>query len=267
MIKAQYNIVGFYTSKAARQWDRFKGEGHNEELFRVFLPTNKIPAVQVIVDSASTATIQLFNTDDTAISSVLNMTVEAGTGYKRLIYAGTTLTGKTDGDYYLKIVNTIGVGNTETYYSDVFGWTSDSDDLNDLLKISAVSSDFRAWKNYNFNMTGITHECYVNAEYLGLTPEFEDEIVKRDGANNIVYGTLTLTRTWEVYACEYIYKFLLGLRILESNGTVTVTWKGNSYTANDILAEKGDEYNIEAFLVKFSFVDNNEILNVNNENS
>jgi hypothetical protein len=52
---------------------------------------------------------------------------------------------------------------------------------------------------------------------------------------------------------------------LESNGTVTVTWKGVSYTANDIMAEKTEDHFTDLMQVKLSFTDISEIVSVYNE--
>jgi len=260
---AQYNTLGFYTAKIARQWDKSIELGADYEMYRVFFQTNKIPAFQLIVSAATTATVQLMNGSDVLVGSAKTVTVEAGTGYKRLIYLGETLTGGsvlTDGNYSLKVVT-----NLDTFYSDVFGWTSDANDLNDLLKISCISSDIRLGRNYLLNLTGLTYECYLNAIYLGINPEFEEEVSQKDGTNNVLYGNLVNQRQWDIDGCEYIFKFLLGLRVLESNGTVTVTWKGVSYTANDIMAEKTEDHFTDLMQIKLSFTDISEIVSVYNE--
>lgn len=262
MILAQYNILNFYTSKTSRAWNKLESDGGNKELFRIFLQTGKIPAVQIMVDAATSATIQVYDVNDTAIGSALAMTVESS-GHlttKRIVYTGTTLTGQESGDYYLKVVN-----GSDTYYSDVFGWTSDSDKLSDLLKISAVSSNITVGRYYTMNLTNFTFECYVNADYLGLAPDIEEEITQRGGVNNVVYSDLVVKREFEIYGVEYLYKFLLGLRILESNGTVTITHNGISYTANDIMVEKTEDHSPDTMQLKLSFVDVSETLSVSNE--
>lgn len=260
---AQYNTLGFYTAKSARQWDRSLAENADTEIHRVFFQTNKIPAFQLIVSAATTATVQLMDGNDVLVGSAKTVTVESGTGYKRLIYLGETLSGGnvlTDGDYSLKVTN-----GSEVYYSDIFGWTSDSEELNDLIKISAISSDIKLGRSYVANMTGLTYECYLNALYLGINPEFEEEVSQRDGTNNVLYGNLVNQRQWDIDGCEYIFKFLLGLRVLESNGTVSVTWKGVTYTANDIMAEKTEDHSTILMQIKLSFTDISEIVSVYNE--
>ena len=260
---AQYNTLGFYTAKTARQWDMAISEGADTEIYRVFFETNHIPAFELIVSAGTSATVQLIDSTDTLVGSAKTVTVESATGYVKLIYLGETLTGGnvlTDGDYSLKVTN-----GGEVYYSDIFGWTSDVDNLNDLVKISVVSSDFKLGRSYVANMTGLTFECYLNAIYLGINPEFEEEVSQRDGTNNVLYGNLVNQRQFDIDGCEYIFKFLLGLRVLESNGTVSVTWKGVTYTANDIMAEKTEDHATILMQIKLSFTDISEIVSVYNE--
>jgi len=260
MILAQYNILGFYTSKSSRKWNILQRLGENEELLRVFLPTNTIPAVQLIVDSATTASIELLDSEDEVVGSPLSMTVEDATTYKRLIYTGTTLTGNSDGDYSIKI--TCG---SDVYYSDVFGWKTGIADVSDVLKVSAVSGNIKLGGSYTVNLTDFTYECYINADYLGLEPETEDEVAQSSGANTVIYGSIVPSREFDIYGNEYIYRFLLGLRILETNGTVTITWDDVDYTATDIRAEKSEEHSPEAIQIKLTFVDKNEIITALNE--
>lgn len=264
MILAQYNILGFYEAKAARQWDRMVAAGADYETYRVFLDTNNLPAVQLIVKDSLGATLQLVDINDQDVGSPINMTVEDGghptADYKKLIFTGDELEEMSDGDYYLKIVN-----GEETYYSDVFGWTSNPDLLGELIKVSAVSSNVKLGRNYIINLTDFTFECYLNADYLGLQPEFEEEVTQRDGINRVLYGSLVPTHEFNVYGCEYIFRFLLGLRVLETNGAITITFNSVSYTANDIMAEKSEDHFNELMQIKLSFVDEAEVLNALNE--
>lgn len=261
MIKAQYNILGFYDSVGKRTWNRQDDTGVIKELFRVFIQTNKIPAVALIVDAATSATLYLLDSNDNEVGSALTMTVEEVTGGKALIYTGTTLSGNADGDYSLKIVN-----GSETYYSDIFGWTSNSEYLADLLKVSAVSSNIRLGTGYILNLTGFTFECYLNYEYVGIAPEFQDEIAEKHGAVNVTWGTLIPKHEFKIDGNEYIHRFLMGLRILESNGTVTISTNNNTFTAKDITAEKDEDVvNDIAYFIKLLFVDNNEIISVVNQ--
>lgn len=265
MILGQYNILGFYTTKEARVWNRLLADGGNYELFRIFLETNKLPAIQLIVDSGDEHVyLYLLDSTDSVVGSYVEMTVEENTQigitYDRLIYAGSTLSGNTDGDYSLKIVN-----GANTYYSDVFGWTSDSDYLDDMVKISATSSDIRIGKYYKANLDAFTFECYINAEYNGIEPEVEETVQVKYGVSNPVYSNLVETREFDVYGTEYILRFLLGLRILETNGVVTITWKSVDYVANDIMSEKTEDHSPDIMQIKLSFIVVNEILGTLND--
>jgi hypothetical protein len=264
MILAQYNILGFYTSLDARQWNRAMTQGLDYETYRVFLETNNLPAIQLVVDASLGATIQLMDINDGEVGSSISMTVEDGghptVTYKKLIFNGDELVGMTDGDYYLKIIN-----GSDIYYSDVFAWTSDSDYLSELMKISVESSNIKLGRYYTLNLIDFVFECYLNAEYLGINPEFEEELTQRNGINKIIYGSLVPTREFNIYGCEYIYKFLLGLRILESNGSVTITYNSVNYSATDTMAEKLEDHFSDLMQIKLSFVDENEVLTVSNE--
>lgn len=259
---AQYGPLGYYTNLDARQWNRAIREGGNEIAFIVTFKTNKVPAIQLIVSAATSATIQLIDINDQYVGSPLTLTIEDGASsyvnYKRLIYLGTTLFGYEDGYYSLKITN-----GTETYYSDIFCWRSDV--LSEMLKISAVSSDVRIGRYYTLNMTGITYECYLDAIYLGIEPVVEDMLAQRNGSNIVLYGSTVYTRQFDIRGYEHIYKFLIGLRMLEANGTVSITWDYATYTANDIIVEKTDDHFTYAMQIKLSFMDNSETLSVINE--
>jgi len=260
MILAQYNILGFYDSLEARAWNKLMKEG-NYEVFRVFLETNHIPAIGLIVNTSTTATIQLLDETDSPVGSPLSMTVESQTGYKIIKYLGTVLSGNEDGDYSLKITN-----GAYTYYSDVFGWTSNSDKFSELVKVTATSSNIKLGQLYVLNLTGFTFECYLNTEYMGLRPEFKDDVSEKGGATNVLYGNLIPAHEFNIDAAEYIYRFLLGLRILEVNGTVTVTYEGLTYTATDNVVEIDEEHIPGmAYQLKLSFVDKNEIVSAINE--
>jgi hypothetical protein len=178
-----------------------------------------------------------------------------------LIYLGSTLAGNDDGDYSLKIVN-----GANTYYSDVFGWTSNADYLNDMVKISATSSDIRLGKLYKASLSSsFVFECYINAEYNGIQPAVEETVQVKYGISNTVYSNLVETREFDVYGCEYILRFLLGLRMLETNGVITITWKSVDYVANDIMAEKTDDHSPDTMQIKLSFIVENEIIGTLND--
>ena len=120
--------------------------------------------------------------------------------------------------------------------------------------------------NYIINLTGFTFECYLNADYLGLSPEFTEEASEKYGATHQLYGAFIPKHEFNIYGNEAIQRFLIGLRVLECNGTVSVTYEDKTFTANDITAEiSEDGFPGLAFMLKLSFVDHNEIVSVYNE--
>jgi len=255
-----YGILGFYDSLEKRHWNKALKYVGNRDVFRIFLETNKIPAVQILVTTATNAHIQVFDINDNPIGVPISMTNNDMTTYKQLIFLGQTLAGNDDGDYYLTIQTTEAV-----YYSDVFGWITDIDQIDELIKINAVSSNIRLGRDYFLNLDSFEFECYVNADYLGIIPEITENVPKKDGLIQVLYGNLQMRREFEIFGTEYIHKFLLGLRILSSNGVVTITYKQIDYDAQDIIIEKLDEHYPETMQLKLSFVIINEIMSVYNE--
>ncbi|MFA5652419.1 MAG: hypothetical protein WC933_03570 [Candidatus Paceibacterota bacterium] len=256
-ILSQYNILGFYTDKTLRQWER----SANKELHIVFLETNKVPSIQLIVSAATAATIQLIDVNDNNVGSALNMTIGTQTGYKQLIYKGTTLTGNSDGYYSLKITN-----GSEVYYSDVFAWISDSSSLSQLLKISITSANIKKGiTGYSYNLTGFTYLCYLNADKVLFDTEFNGDANEIQSVPRILYGNSVKTEKFNIYGCPYIYNFLYGIPALRINGVVTITFEGITYTANYInLKVKEDFGGNDLADIELTFIDNDGVISPDN---
>ena len=250
---AKFNILDWYPDKSLRRWDNTD----NQHQFLPLLVTGKIPMLHFIFESATSASLELNNIDDGVVDTV-PMTIESATNYKRLIYKGKTLPGQEDGYYYLKLT-VDGVG----WYSDVFGWVGGPAGL---LHVKASGlSNFDLGNSYLFNMDGFEYECYLSAEYLGITPEIDEDAEDVNGVIKTTYGNRSIVRKFEIYAHEFIYVFLSGLRVLTGNGTVTITWNGIEYSADDIEVSTGDEL-VEGDICKISlqFKVINETISVNN---
>lgn len=252
MILGQLNIIGFYSNILARI---DTGKVGNKNCF-ITLETNHVPALQLVVDDATTATLQLLDEDDADVGSALNMTVTDVTNYKRLIYLGTTLSGQSNGIYSFKIVN-----GANTYYSDQFNWC---DEVGDLLKITGVSTDISMGRSYTIALTGFTFECYFNATYLGIDSETEEEVTTKLGINNVLYANTLMIRPFSITGNENTFKYLSVLgRVIATNGTVTIYFDYKTFTASDILTEKSDDY-INSMILNFKFTDINEVFSVDN---
>jgi len=256
MIKAQHNILGFYDNILARigvDNGSYSDSIDNKDVL-VKLATNTMPAIQLLVDDATTATIQLLDEDDADVGSALSMIVTDLTSYKRLNYLSTSLSGNSCGIYSLKIINGL-----NTYYSDQFMW---EDSVSEYLKISAVSSDVKLGGTYVVDLTNFTYEFYLSADYIGIEHEMASEDSEKLSVPNVLYADFKPTRQFGILCTENTYRFLSGLRILESNGTVTIEYGYISYTANDILVDA--ESNGTTMSITLKFIDKSEILSVSN---
>ena len=254
MILGQYNILGFYSNILARD----DVENVDNKLNLIGLETNTIPMIELIVDDSTTATIELLDSTDTVVGSPLSMTVTDVTTYKRIVYLGTTLSIDECGLYSLKITN-----GANTYYSDQFRWEDDIDDNKDYMKVSAVSSNLKLGGTYVLDLTGITFECYLDVKYIGIEPETEGTDSSKLSVPSVLYANYVPTRAFSIAVTENTFRFLSGLRILESNGTVTVVFGYRSYTANDILVEKTNN-KIDVMEIDFKFTQISEVLSVDN---
>jgi hypothetical protein len=245
MLLANYNVLEVHDSLSKRRWDI----SDNPSAFIINFLTGYVPALQFIVDDASTASFELLDENDNVVSgSETNFTIESASGYKRLIHLHEQLTGKDEGYYSFKI--TI---DSDVYYSDMFCWR---DDLSGFLKVKAYDlGDFYLGEaDYRLNMENFVYECYVSAEYQRMElnlPEEGEEVV---GVTKTTYGSRTLTRVFQLDFHEYLFVFMSGLRILSANGMVQFSWDNKDYNAHDITVDIEDdpvEGDIYIILLKF----------------
>jgi len=254
-IIAKYNPIDLYANKGNRRWNLTD----NREQYIILYESGQIPAMQLIVDEATTATLQLMDQDDNAVGSPVSFTIESASDYDRLIHTGTTLADPEDGYYYLEIT----IDGT-AYYSEMFGWTSDT---SELLKLEITDlANFDLGGYYTMNMDGYSYLCYFDAEYNGVKPDVVSDDTDNSGVSDISSGSRTLVRTFLVDGHEYIYEFLSGLRILNCNGTVAFTYLGREFTASDIDIDTEDELvNGDMYRIKVEFKVRNETISTNNK--
>lgn len=245
-----YNILEFYTSSALQRWTDLE----NKDATFIF-ETNVIPPFFLISDSTqTTGTVQVFDTDDNAIDSAKPITVTDNTTYTSLKYTGVTLTGLDCGYYYLKIV--LG-SNVDIYYSEVFRW---EDDVTDFLNINATSSNITLGSSYELDLSSITFDCYLDAEESFDEIEITEEGVEKPYGDVPVFNTMNMTHTFSIFSSRSMLRFLFGLRILETNGTITFTFNGRELSAYDIVVEKGDTVGYdESVIVDIKFKETNYI--------
>ena len=229
-----FNILGFYSVKANRQYDR----ADNKYVIHHF-ETNKIPAFQLILDSTiTTATYKLFDVDENEIANgsitVQNDVNEAGTNFSRLIQLGTTLSSKEDGFYYIEIT----YDSTNYIYSDVFCWETD---VSEYLKIVATSANMLLG-GFELNLAGFTYLVYLDANDPVNEYELEEEGEEKTFGNEPLFNSRNHVRTFEITGYGATLSFLAGLRTVYSNGEVTLTYGGESIGIYDIEnTEKKEE--------------------------
>ena len=231
------NTLMFFEDKTLQRWTT----ADNKNVYPYF-GINIMPAFVLISNTAQTsATVQVFNAStDVAYGAAQAVTVSTSGSYKQLFFASVTLAAGVEGCYYLKIVT---AASTETYYSEVFGWTEDSaSNLKELelLKITATSSNYTLANAYNMTLTGITYECFIRVDTPTRESEIEEEGNEKPWGDIAVYNTLVFKHKYEIFGTEGIYRFLCFLRILKTNGTVTFTYKGVAKTGYDIVCELGE---------------------------
>jgi hypothetical protein len=225
-----YNILEFYTSLDLRVWDDL------ENKYSVFsFTTNNIPPFFLVSTEYSTdsTTVQVFdaNTNSSVGDAQAVATVD-NTTYMTYKFLGASLSGGVCGDYYLKIVNGI-----NTFYSEVFRW---EDDLTTFIRITATSNSLTMGNRYTLDFSGITFDCYVSG-YKAITElEIDEEGVEKPFGNIPVFNTLNTIHKFDIFGNGSMLRFLFGLRILETNGSIAFVYNGQSMSAYDITAEKGD---------------------------
>lgn len=235
------NTLGFYTVQNQRQYD----SGYNEKVIHHF-ETNKIPSFQIIVDSSiSSCTYSLYDINNTLITSgsttVESTTNEAGTSYSRIIRKEVTTTGNSDGFYYLELTYTGG-----TLYSDVFCWQTD---VSEYLKVSVVSSDVQIGQ-FNLNLSDFTYKVYLDAKNATYEYEIDEEGIEKTYGNLPLFNSRNKINEFEITGYKVTLDFLAALRIFWTNGTVTLTYKGDEFEIYDMEnPEKKDNFGYSDVLV------------------
>ena len=261
-ILAQYGILKYYSTKSNRQWDTT----HNKYIPIVFLDMGDYSPFQLIMESGTNAEMRIYNanTEEEVTTSAISLVVSDKDTYVRVHSNGGNLAYISLSDDYFYAVIT---GDSGTCYSDVFGWMNDVD-VNDLIKVSASSSNIAMGRKseYVLDISSSTFTCYFNVnEYLGIIPETEEDANENNGVVIPYYVGTAKSRAWIIDGNEYIYEFLLSLRILNVNGEVTITYRGVVYLAEDIIAEKEEEYGDSDIIdINLSIKANGDIMTVIN---
>ena len=230
------NTLMFFEDQTLQRWATA-----DNKLVYPYFGINDMPAFVLISDTAeASATVQIFNADtDVAFGAAKTVTLTTSGSNKQLFFAGFALAAGEAGCYYLKIVTN---GAAETYYSEVFAWTTDSAanlKTLGLLRVTASSlANYTLANTYNVNLSGITFECFIEVEEPELDADTNEEGDEKPQGDIPVFNTLSFKHKYEIFGTEGIFRFLSWLRQLEINGTVTFTYKGVAKSAFDIICEK-----------------------------
>jgi hypothetical protein len=234
MLLGGVNTIGAYSVKANRAWDNT----HNREEYIAIYETGKIPCLQLFVDAATEATVQLYDAiTEEVVGGAYAMTVTQSTTYATLTYLGLTLAAQTQGYYYLKITT-----DAETIYTDVFGW---ADDVSGYLKITATSTNVALHQSVKaiHSFTGFSYLVYVAAHENKEQADIQEKGIDLNGTTYINYGSTSIIESFDLMCNRALFDFFIYLRHLSPNGTVILEWKGESRYIGDIEMEEKEVHN------------------------
>jgi len=250
-ILSQHNPLRFFADKRSRTWDK-NPESRCSEL--VFYPNTNIsgfgntPAFSLDVDDYTTAGADIYDSDDNWVNGLVYSTAVDKTTYTQLYFASEGMS-LTKGYYYILLSI-----DDVLYYSDVFGVT---DSLDEHLKINVDSANLTVG-GLPLEISTLFTEFYLSADYLGIKPKIDQQGDLIDGITQVNFGTRVFTREYEIDANESIFIYMSAIGMMGVNGTVTITWFYESFTASDILVEESTNHFNETYQIKLSFVDERE---------
>lgn len=261
---AQFGILKIHETITNRQWENTG----NKYLPIIFFQTTKVPYFEIILASStdtSSCSYRIMDIDGNAITPSQSVLTATESSYKKVYFNGGTIPLPIpDGYYYIQI----SIGSL-VFYTDVFGWTSDSNILNyNLLKVSISASNIFIGKNnaYELSLSSATLECYLNVvNFNNIEPDVQEDADENNGLTVPYYATMAKSFEWLIWGNSYIYEFLLAIRILCINGTGTITYMGISYEINDSVIEIKETFNgFDTMKISFKIKPSNNILSVKN---
>ena len=265
-ILAQYNPFRFFANKLARIWD--KNEESRKTKLLVY-QTGYVPSFEVAVLTAQNYPnhwrFTLYTCDDVVVSEVGEVDTDLIIQYDRDIdyfnigYYGGTFAGTTEGSYYIALTD-----GTQIFYSDMFKWVDNPDVYNGINGINYMKISVRfapitvdTINNYTISMDEDI-DFYLNVKYIATNPKIEQDGKEQNAITDVIFGTRSIQRVFDVNANESIYMYLSALGVLKGNGTITITYGYITYNATDIMIEEGTNHSNETYQLKLTFVDQNE---------
>lgn len=224
-----YGTLGFYATKANRQYDNTD----NKNSLHHFV-TNAVPAFQIVIDTTLvSATYIMYSINETNIKSgsctVTATTNDFGTAYSIISLSVATTTGQSDGKYYLEITPNTG----SVLYSDVFCWETT---VTSYLKVSAVIGAI-SLSIGGFPLAAFTYETYLKTVQFSEEYDLQETGIEQPYGNVTASASSNIIRKFEISGYNKTLNFLSRLPVLSVNGTVTLTWKGESMVIYDIQVD------------------------------
>jgi len=240
-----FGTLGWYTAKTNRQYDNTDNQG----ILHHFV-TDSLPAFQIVIDAVvSVATYILYDINDVSIKAgsctVVSTTNAAGTAYSKIKLTGATTSGEDDGKYYYKVTY-----DAVDIYSDVFCWRTD---VSSFLKITAVMAA-ASLSIGSFPLDLFTHTVYLDA--ILPSDEFELKVtgIEKTYGDIPAFASSNNVKTFEISGYNKTLNFLSRLPVVEINGTVTVTWNGDSVDIYDIQnSESKSTFGNDIYIIDFKF--------------
>ena len=240
-----FGTLGWYSAKANRQYVNTD----NPDVLHHFV-TDSLPAFQIVINQAvTTATYILYDLDDNSIKAgsctVVSTTNAAGTAYSKIKLTGVTTSGEDDAKYYFKVTY-----DAVEIFSDVFCWQTT---VTPFLKISAVMTS-AALAIGTFPLDAFTHTVYLSA-VLPLDG-FELKVIGSEKTYGDIpaFASSNIVKTFEIGGNKNTLNFLTRLAVVEVNGTITITWKGDEIEIYDIQnPEIKSVTGNDIYIIEFSF--------------
>ena len=249
-----YNILDHFETQSLQryQW------ADNVDIMTV-LTTGVIPAFVLISDTSqangtASGALQMYDaSDDSTIGSAKDVVISTSGSYKQVKYTGTTGVSATDKCVYYKITLT-----GQTTYSEVFRWGTD---YTDMLKVVCSSmSNLTLGGTYEIDMSSITWTSYYPCERSQTTKNITESGAEKPYGDIPVFNTRNLINEFDILGGREAFKYLSGLRILETNSTIVFTFNNVAMTAYDIHVEEQENYSLdEAIDMTLSFKETNYI--------
>lgn len=249
-----YNILDHFESLSLQryQW------ADNVDIVTI-LTTGVIPAFVLISDTAqangtASGVLQMHDaSDNSTIGTVKDVVISTSGSNKQIKYVGTTGVSATNTCVYYKITL-----SDQTIYSEVFQWATD---YTDMLKVNCSSmANLTLGGTYNIDMSSITWTSYYRTERSKTTSDISEKGVEKPYGDIPVFNTRNLINEFTIVGGREIFKYLSGLRILETNSTIVFTFNSVVMTAYDIQVEEQENYSLdEAIDMTLSFKEANYI--------